>query len=226
MMSRAAATDRNRSRGAARLLLFALAAASAACTRPTTVDSAWTEGVPRNQSFSKVVVVGVSPAYTTRCRFERMMMDSLNSPGVTAITSCSRMKSDEPLSREAIVAIVESSGADAVLATRLVDGKVGLEEGNSNETRNASYYKPIGYGYDSYYGGYGMPVTYVNFVAEESTFTLKRTVVVSSNLYETKGASLIYSLDTRAYDKASQSDVIDAVTEAIAGRLRKDGLVR
>ena len=208
------------------LLMIVLATALAACTRPTTVESAWTEGVSRNQTFGKVLIVGVTPNYTTRCRFERMMMDSLNTNGVSALTSCSRMKSSDPLTRDAVIAAVGETGADAVFATRLVDAKINVKEGGTDEARGEAYYKPVGYGYDSYYGGYGMPVTYVNFVAEAPTLTVSRTVAIASNLYETKNAALVYALSTTTYNKKSQGDVIDAVTTAIAKQMRKDGLVK
>lgn len=210
----------------ARLLTIVIATALAACTRPTTVESSWTEGVPRNQTFGKVLVVGVTPNYTTRCRFERMMMDSLNESGVRAVTSCASMTSTDPLTRDAIVGIVASTGADAVLSTRLVDGKAKLVEGGSSEARSGNSYKAVGYGYDSYYGAYGMPVTYVDFVPGQSALTLTRTVVVASNLYEAKGAALVYSLNTTVKNKTSPSDVIDAVSLGISDRLRRDGLVK
>ncbi len=198
------------------------------CARGTRVDSTWSEGAGRDQVFGKVLVVGVTPSYNVRCRFERLLRDSLASAGTVALTSCSKMTSKDSLTREAVVAIVRDLGADAVLATRLVDRKAAVVEGGDRESRGANYYKPVGYGYayDPYYGGYGVPVTYVDFVAEESSFTLQRTVVISTNLYETQGASVVYTLDTTTYDKKSPDDVVDAVTEAIAARLRRDGLVR
>lgn len=197
----------------------------AACTRPTKVDSEWPQGIPLDVRFNKVLVVGVSPAYNTRCRFERMMQDSLKAPGATVTTSCSRMSSKDPLTRDAIVAIVRETGAEAVLTTRLVDGSAGLEEGGTDESRGEAYYKPIGYGYDPYYGDFGLPVVYADFVAEPPALTLRRTVVVSSNLYRASDAALVYTLDTTTYDKESQFDVIDEITTAIAGRMRSDGLL-
>jgi hypothetical protein len=213
---------------ALRLVLAAVLMALAACTRPATVESAWPGGARQARTFSKILVVGVSPDYTTRCRFERMMMDSLNTNGVQSMTSCSRMASKDPLTREAVVEIVRDLGADAVLSTRLVDGKVKTVEGGSDEARGEAYYKPVGYGYmdDPFYGSYGLPITYVDFVAEAPTMTMRRTVVVSSNLYETQGATVVYTLDTATYDKKSQGEVIDSVTDAIAKRLRRDGLLR
>lgn len=218
--------DRVRSagRGPAPLLL-AVTLLVTACTRPTSVESEWAKDVPRDLTFSRVLVVGVTPSYNTRCRFERMMQDSLAVPGVTVTTSCSRMTSRDPLTREAIVALVREVGADAVLSTRLVDGRAALEEGNTNEERQKNYYKPTGYGYDPYYGAFGVPVVYADFIAEPPELTLRRTMVISSNLYETSGAALVYTIDTVAHDKDSQFAVIDDVTTAIAKRLRRDGLV-
>lgn len=221
-----AAPTGSRRRRAARLLLIAAAAVAAgACTRGATVESAWVEGVPRGAAFRKVLIVGVTPAYNTRCRFERMMMDSLNGAEVRAVTSCSVMGSKDPLSRDTIVGAVRATGADAVLSTRLVDARGAMVEGGSSEARGAAYYKPIGYGYDSYYGAFGVPVTYLDFVPEQSALTLQRTVVVSSNLYDAATAAQVYSLDTTVHDKSSQGEVIDAVAVAISGRLRRDGLV-
>lgn len=198
------------------------------CTRSTKVDGSWAPDAAQNQSFGNIMVIGVSPAYTVRCRFERMMRDSLVAAGARAVTSCSRMTSKDALTRDAVIAVVSELGVDAVLSTRLVDSSIGVKEGGTDEARGEAYYKPIGYGYagDPYYGYYGLPVTYVEFVAEAPELTITRSVVISSNLYETKSASLVYTLDTVTYDRKSQGDVIDAITDVIAGRLKRDGLLR
>lgn len=210
-----------------RLLAVLLAVAlAAACTRPTRVEGEWAPGAARDQSFHRYLVIGVSPAYTVRCRFERMMRASLQELGAEAVASCEHMTSKDHLSRDAVVELVGKIGVDAVLATRLVDARAGLEQGGTDEARGEAYVKPVGYGYDYWYGPYGVPVTYVEFVAEQPALTLSRSVVISSNLYETRGAALVYSLDTVTYDKDSQGAVIDSLSAAIAGRLQRDGLVR
>lgn len=208
-----------------RLLLVVTVMLVTACTRPAKVESAWVEGVPRTGPFSNIVVVGVTPNYNTRCRFERMVRDALDGAGVRTVTSCSKLGSKDPLTREALARIVAEVGADAVLSTRLVDGSTRLVEGATDEARDESYYKPIGYGHDPIYGPYGVPVVYGTFVAEDPAFTLRRTVVVSSNLYEGKGATLVYTLDTTVYDKKTQGEVFQAIGEAITGRLRLDKLL-
>lgn len=210
----------------ARLSLILLGTILAsACTRPTTVDSQWAEGVQPGMTFGKVLLVGVSPHYTIRCRFERMLRESI---GSAAVSSCSHMAKQDPLTREAIVALVAELGADSVLSTRLVDASAEAGAGNTDEARGETYYKPTGYGYgyDPYYGSFGVPVVYGEFVAEPPSLTLKRTVTISSNFYAAKDAALVYTLDTVAHDKESQFEVIDEVTAALAQRLRRDGLVR
>jgi len=212
-------------------LLFAVAiAALAGCTRGTTVDSGWAPGVPTGQSFGNVLVIGVTPDFNTRCRFERLLVDSLQKAGARAVTSCSRMTSKDPLTRDAVVGIIGGLGVDAVLSTRLVDGRAGLVEGGTDEARGEAYVKPVGYGYGygyhPWYGPFGLPVTYVDFVAEEPSLTLRRTVVLSSNFYAVEGATLVYSLDTVVRKKSSQFEVIDALTTALAERLKRDGLLR
>lgn len=209
------------------LMVLALVSLTA-CTRPAKVESAWAQGAARDQRFGNVLVVGVTPNYNTRCRFERMLRDSLINEGIRAETSCSRLGLKDPLTREAVVQIVGELGSDSVLSTRLVDAKAGLVEGGTDEARGENYYKPTGYGYayDPYYGAFGVPVVYGTFVAENPALTLQRTVVVSSNVYETRGAALVYSLDTTVYDAQSQGEVMDEIAMAIAARLARDGLVR
>lgn len=208
------------------ILLIATGLLSA-CTRPVAVESTWLEGVPRDQTFRNALVVGVTPNFNVRCRFERAMAASLRNANVKATASCSVMDMKDPLTKVGVTPVVASLGADAVLATRLVDHKAKLVEGNTNETRAKSYYKPVGYGRnDGYYGYYGLPVTYVDFVAEEATFSLQSTVVIATNLYETRNAALVYTLETTAAKQTSEGEVIDVITTAIADRLRRDGLVQ
>lgn len=201
----------------------------AGCTRPVTVESTWPEGVPRNQSFKNLLVVGVTTNYNTRCRFERLMAASLRSKTVKATASCAEMREKDPLTKDGLIPVVAATGADAVLVTELLGAKAKVVEGGTAEARGKAYYKPTGYGYAynySYYGAYGLPVTYVDFTVEQAEFTLERTVSIATNLFETRNASLVYSLDTTANDCESRDEVLDVITLGIADRLHRDGLVR
>jgi hypothetical protein len=201
----------------------------AACTRGVEIESTWLDEVPRNQSFSNVLVVGVTPNFNLRCRFERAMAASLRSASVKATASCAEMSMTDPLTREGITPVVVALGADSVLTTELVDGTAKLVEGGTDEARGEAYAKATGYGYAygyGHYGSYGLPVTYVEFTAEDPTFTLQRTVLIASYVYETRNASRVYALQTTARDKQSREEVLDVVTFGVAERLRRDGLMR
>jgi len=198
-----------------------------ACTQPVRVDGSWGEGVPRDQSFSKVLVVGVSPDVNQRCAFEEDLANNLREASVVARASCRELGVKEPLTRENIERAVASFGADAVLATRLVQAGMGLAEGGTTETRGDAYYKPIGYGYETgYWGAYGVPVVYGAFQTAPSVISLQGTATIVSTLFETRGATPVYIVETRAQGFESREQGLTLVTPAIAERLVRAGVVR
>jgi hypothetical protein len=196
--------------------------------QPVTSTGAWREGVPRNQTFSKLLVVAASPDINQRCAFEQDLADSLRSASVAARSSCNEMGADKvPLTRESIERAVASFGADAVLATRLVDASMGLKEGGTRETRGDAYYKPIGFGYDvGYWGAYGVPVVWGQFETAPSAISLNGTAHITTTLFDTRDAAPVYIIDTRASNLQSREQALTEVVPTISDRLKRDGLVR
>ena len=209
-------------------LISGLALLTGCAMRPVITESMWVEGASRNQSFHELLIVGVSPNYNIRCNYERFVAAQLRGPGVKATASCSYLDSTDPLTVAAVVPVVRKIRADAVLVTELIGRTNDVVEGGRSETRGAAYYKPVGYGYGSpYYGGYGsfgLPVTYVEFNAEQSAFALETSVVVASNLYETDKATRVYSIQVTAKNQ-SRDGVLHSLSTAVADRLHRDGLV-
>jgi hypothetical protein len=193
----------------------------ASCVQPLKVTGDWNEGATRPQSFKKLLIVGVSPDYKQRCNFEAVLATTLRSDTVKAIGSCSAMTADELLSRESIERVVASQGADGVLASRLVAATTGAKEGGSRDTRGSGMYKATDMGY----GYYGMPVVYGDFAVSPSIFSLEREFEIATRLYETRGASLVYSLTTTGKTQDAIHVVLDDVSSAIAARLRQAGLI-
>ncbi|NHA13486.1 hypothetical protein [Thioalkalivibrio sp. XN279] len=218
------------------LLLLAGAATLSGCAQPVKVQGEWQEGVPRDQSFERVLVVGVSPDYNQRCAFEGFVANQVRSEATTVFTSCRVLSSKEPLTRENVERAIAERNADAVLATFLIAAEVEASEGGSSETRGDGYYKPTGFDYETgYYGGYGayrsygvygVPVVYGEFRTAPPITTVQGSVEIASRLYETAGATLVYELVTTAHDLESRAGGLAEVSGAIADRLRKDGLVR
>jgi len=203
-------------------------ASLAGCTTPpVTTESAWGEGVPRNQTYSRLLVLGISPESNQRCVFESYLVETLRSAAVVAKTSCSVMDPKEPLTRESIEGAVAAKQADAVVATILVSKEWEVGEGGSRDDRGGGMYKATDAGYAmGYYGAYGVPVVYGEFKTAPSIMSMKGDVSVATKVYETRGATLVYAIDTSAKNIESKASGLDAITTPIADRLRRDGLIR
>jgi hypothetical protein len=188
------------------------------------VKGRWQDGAPRNQSYARLLVIGVSPDRDLRCAFEATFASQLKSASTTAISSCQQMSAKEPLTRENVERAAAAAHADAVLATRLVSMSAGHGEGNSDDMRGTDLYKAT----DFAYGAYGMPVTYVDFQTAPPLTSLKSSLHVLTKLYETHGAMLIYTIDTvtKSQEIDSTEATLVTITAPTADRLRRAGLVR
>ena len=209
------------------LLLLAAVAALPGCAQQVRVNGSWQDDVARDQAYTRVLVVGVSPDYNQRCAFESFLALQIRSESTTVITSCRAMSSKDALTLENIERVIAEHQVDAVLATSLVASKIGAQEGGSSETRGDSYYKAVGIDYWSgYYGAYGMPVVYGEFQTAPPITTVTGEVEILTKVFETRGATLVYELNTKARDLESRESGLAIITGPIAERLRKDGLVR
>jgi hypothetical protein len=202
-------------------LILAIAGV-AGCAQPIRATGDWNEGATRPQTFRKLLVVGVSPDYNQRCNFEWVLATKMRSGTVEAITSCSLMKADVQLSRESIEPVVQSSGVDGVVATRLVTSGGSLKEGGTGDTRGSALYKAS----DSGYGYYGMPVVYGDFEQTRPIIDLVNTFEVTTQVYETRGASLVYTLKTAGKSRDAINIVREDISWAITERLRQAGLIK
>ena len=210
-------------RSVATLSLLTLAVWLCGCSG-VSVKGQWQDGAPHNQTYSRLLVIGVSPDRDLRCAFEATFASQLKSASTTVITSCEQMSAKEPLTRENVERAAASVQADAVLATRLVSMNMGHGQGNSDDMRGDSVYKAT----DFAYGAYGMPVTYVDFQTAPPLQSLTSSLHVVTKLYETHGATLIYTIDTvtKSQEIDSTEATLVTITAPTADRLRRAGLVR
>jgi hypothetical protein len=192
------------------------------------VTGAWsTEGPKPAQPFSKVLVVGVSPNVKSRCKFERFMVANLAGGTTKAIASCDVMDKQAPLSRELVEQAVAAQQADAVLSTLLVSQEWAPRSGGGRDTRGSAGYKATDAGLATgYYGAYSVPVIYGEFQANAASLVIEGEVHVASKLWETRGASVVYTVDTVAKGIESQDAGLSLITSSIAGELSQRALVR
>jgi len=202
------------------LLLFSAGWLSASASHAS-VTSAWSDNVSRDQSFSRVLIVGISPDVNQRCAFEHALASKIQSASTVAIVSCNVMPPNTPLTRESIETAVAANNADAVLATSLISTAWEAKEGGTRDTRGAAKHKAT----DSYCGVYGTVVA-ADFRMSASITTIKGEALVTSKLYETRGATVVYTVDTKVPNIESRGEGLAEITAPIGKRLRRDGLIR
>ena len=205
------------------LSALVLLSAGCLCASPSyaSVEGEWSENVSRDQVFSRVLVVGISADLNQRCAFERAMAAKIKSASTEAFVSCDVMPPKAPLSRETIEAAVAAKNADAVLTTSLISTSWATQEGGTNDTRGDGQYKAT----DSYYGVYGTVVA-GEYRTTDSVTTIKGEAHITSKLYETKGATVVYTLDTKVRNIESRAEALAAITPPIAKEMRRDKLIR
>lgn len=204
------------------LLLAAGSLAGCSTSTSASASGTWTDRAAHGQPFTRVLVVGVSPDVNARCPFERLLASRIEEAGTPAFASCDVVAQKNPLTRESIEAAVASQQADGVLATTLVS--MDWNAGSSGrDTRGGGMYKATD---SDLYGPYGVPVVYGNFETAAAVTTLKGEAHVMTKAYETKGATLIYTLDSEVQNFESRDQGLVTLVGPIVEKLRRDGLIR
>ena len=170
----------------ARLAAVALAAAMlSSCAASTQLTSSWADPAAAGHVFKKIVVVGVTNKSAIRHEYEDAWTQELGARGVQATPSYNFGGADK-LDKDAAMAKLKETGADAVLVTRLVD----------KDTYNTYY--PPSYSsvaapspyYGGWYGYYSMGYSYMTspgYVEENQVYR------VETNLYDVNGDKLVWS---------------------------------
>jgi hypothetical protein len=203
------------------LLVLGAAALTASVSASASVKGEWVDKAARGKTFSRIIVVGVSPNIDQRCPFERNLAQRIKSESTVAMASCDVVAQKNPLTRESIEAAVAAQNADAVIATSLISKDWDVKEGNTYDTRGSAQYKAT----DAYYGLYGTVVA-ADFQTSAPVTMLNGGAHIVSKVYETQGKNVIYTLETSVKNVSSQEAGLIEITLPIGKRLRKDGLIR
>jgi hypothetical protein len=205
----------------ARLLLLAVVGLSGCAGGSSSLQSAWQQSP--HPSFSKILIVGLSTDFDQRCSFEFSLASQFSGGTTQPIVSCNWMTPKEPLTRANIERVVATTHADAVLTTAVVTVQL---SGKMNA--GTPYYQVTGVGYvTGPVGAYGVPVAFLQLETSPSVPDISGDIHLVTKLFDTSDATLVYSVDTQAKSNNIQSSAVamDTVTELIAGRLRRDGVL-
>lgn len=200
-------------------LVFVLAG----CGARTSVTGAWQEGKPTGVAYRHVLVVGVTPNSRVRRSFELALADAVESGTTRATASIQTKESAPQLSPEIVNRMAQATGADAVLITRVVSRKVSASESESRVRVKTQQPSNLN-------GGTGLVELFsleYHEYEEPGEMTAKSTAVLETSVYEATGtARLVYTLTVTSKFREDRDDVVGDVAKAIAGQLRREGLIR
>jgi hypothetical protein len=133
------------------------------------------------------------------------------------------MTPTDPLTAANIERVAASVHADAVLTTAVVTVQMSEQKGEP-----IPYYQVTGQGYvTGPLGAYGVPVAFVQLETATPLPTITGDIHLRTKLFDTKDATLVYSLDTQATENALQStsSTMETLTGLIGDRLHRDGVI-
>ncbi len=194
-----------------------------ACAPRTTVTGNWHEPRPSSIPYNHILVVGISPNSRIRRGFEQAMVQAISTGGTAASASVQFGDTAQALTAESVADMIRASGADAVIVTRIVSRKVALKEtpghvGVKTEQPATLSDAP---------GLVELFSTTYDEYEEPGELTTKSTAVLNTSLYSAADAThAVYSLVTQSRSEENGDDVIADVTDAIAGQLRHERLIR
>jgi hypothetical protein len=193
-----------------------------ACAGSTQMTATWHDDAYKRKTFERILVVGVSDDQFRRRGFESAVVDALAGNRTEAISSIEIMDADTALTDASLDAAGDKIQADAVLVTRLAKTTVQAKEIDSRvdvqaQAKGGNVVDFFRYDYKD--------------VENPGYLQAKISFVLSSNLYETAGGTLVYSIETVTSDKNTDYnsvvfDIIENTSVKIGQQLRRDGLAK
>ena len=86
----------------------------------TTLDMTWRDPAYRGRPFAKLLVVGATDDAANRRLYEDALVGALKGRGVDAVASHTLIPRESDVRRDKIAEAVKASGADGMIATRLI----------------------------------------------------------------------------------------------------------
>jgi hypothetical protein len=191
------------------LAVIALALAVAACAS-TTIRAAWYDSSYAGGPFRKIVVVGSHANIAVRRSFEDIFVDRLRAAGVDAKAGYLVLPPNAAPGDTVWNAAVEASGADGLLAVRLL----GVD--TKTEVYTTMTPGPMMWGYGGFWGP-GMVA--VPQVVQYDVATVETT------LWQVRTKSVVWSASTDTFNPASVQQEAPGFANLIIGQLAARGLI-
>lgn len=189
------------------LSLFALWLTVACAT--TSITSRWRDDQFQTAGFAKVLVIGVGDNEGIRRRYEDEMVERLQARGVQAVSSARVLPAGQEPNESSVRPVVEAGGYDGVLVTHML----GIKE-------DVQYQSGPTYVAGPHYGGFYRYYPHVyGYVHEPGYYTVNKTVVLETNVYDVASAKLVWSVQSETFEPNSVERVIDDLAKLVIEEL-------
>ena len=203
------------------LFSMSLLALTAADGKSIKMVTSWFNPEYKEQTFHKILVIGVAQNLKVRADFEDEMAAQIARPGIQTIPGNQILLRPDPKAKPDLDYLrtqIRDNGIDAVVVSRLlkIDKKV-------TSIPSSTYIAPFPY-YYSFYGYLGAvyPVVYDPGYTREDV-----TVSVETNVYATSkpDGDLVWTGVSNSFNPKSAEKVADGLVKVIPKQMEKDGLL-
>jgi hypothetical protein len=188
-----------------RFALFVVPLALAACST-VSVSNQWKDPSWAGPPASNVLVLGITKSDTIRRVFEDTFSQQLEAAGVKATASYTQIPPGDASAK--LGDVIKSSGADALLATRVqrVEQKINVT--------------PSGPGFGGFYGWYGAAWASTPDVTQYDVVTLETTV------WDARTQKVVWTVTTEGVGTSNIPKAVQDLASTLIPKLKSDGIIR
>ena len=166
----------------------------------------------KGKPVSNILIIGIANKQKRRMSFEKKFVSQLKLAGVNAVSSTNAipMPADLELKKEDILNVVKKFQNDAVIITHV------------KSIEDKEVYNRDAHGISGFYGYYGFVFGHIHDPGYSDTST---TIRMETNLYNVKTEQLMWSGQSKTWNKDSGSEIINDVIKVVIDELQKNNLI-
>lgn len=186
-----------------------------ACGPTTKITETWVDTSAATK-IESVLVMAITKETTPRKLWENAFVDQFSARSITAVTGHSLSIEPVQPTEEAVVAVVEKSGAAMVLISHLVKSSTSVKwnPGTVRYVPSSHYYGMYGYYGHSFRSIYTPPTT-----------TEKTVVQLESNLYDARTARLLWTARSATINPKLTKKDFESVVSSLMSDLARSKLL-
>ena len=203
------------------MCVFAISVAVAACSTGPQVTTTQKFAESTSAPYENLLVIFLADKFDSRRYLETEVVKKLAENGTQAVASTSMMDSRTPKTRQTFLAMVEKTGADAVLVTQIANlqSEGTVVDMNPEATYN---FRP------TYY--YNVWSVDLQEYKEPQAVDFEHSLALATQLYSVSSKDVVWAIEShsnikQAFDQGPDYSIYIDEANAIASSLRKDGLI-